>query len=187
MPLIPNSNTPFGFVPYDAEARLEYYPKSASSPAIFRGDAVAIDANGQLIAATSVAEKRIVGVAAESVASGSAAAAVAVYGNVTKALYVVQEDSVGVAMSQSLIGNIADITGFTPGSSALVAAGHSVMQLDTSTADIASVAGLLRGQMKIIMMHPIENGSYPDTTGNPRKVVIKFSPYFTLGGTTSGI
>ena len=182
--LRPDTNAPFGFMPADgATARIGYYSKLTSTPAIFAGDMLKLNSSGQVVPVTAITDVMIIGVAAESVASGSTTTC-AVYDDPDQ-LFVCQEDSVGTAMSQSLVGNVADITGFTPGTAAQVTRNRSIMQLDTSTALSAPAAG--SGPLKIVRLHEVETSGFPSAAGSPRKVVVSISPAFHYFASASGV
>jgi hypothetical protein len=182
--LRPATDAPFGFLPADGStARVNHYSKLTSTPAIFAGDLVKLNSSGQVVSATAITDVGLLGVAAESIASGSTTTC-AVYDDPAQ-LFVVQEDSVGTAMSQTLVGNVADVTGFTPGTAAQVLRNRSIMQVDTSTATALPIAGA-SGAIKIIALSGIESG-FPSAAGSPRKIVVMINPDFHLYASGSGV
>lgn len=179
-----NTDAAFGFIPADGDkARVNAYSKLTSTPAIFAGDMLKLNSSGQVVPVTAIGDLGVIGVAAESIASGSTTT-VLVYDDPNQ-LYVCQEDSVGTAMSQTLVGNVADITGFTPGTTAQATRNRSIMQLDTSTATVLPIAGT-SGLLKILALSGIESG-FPSAAGSPRKIIVSLNPDFCLLATGSGV
>jgi hypothetical protein len=181
--LKPNTDAAFGFIPADGDkARVRAYSKLTSTPAIFAGDLVKLNSSGQVVSATAIGDV-VVGVAAESIASGSTTTCL-VYDDPDQ-FFICQDDSVGTAMAQSLIGELFSVTGFTPGTTAQVTRNRSIMQLDTST-NVTSLAASALAQLRLIDLSGIESG-FPSAAGSPRKVIVSINPYLHQYSTASGV
>ena len=178
-----NTDAAFGFAPYDGVKRISQYSKLSSTAAIFAGDVVLLNSSGQVQSAATITDRAIVGVAAESIASGSTTTCM-VYDDPDQ-LFVAQDDSVGTALAQTHIGNQFSITGFTPGTAAQVTRNRSIMQVDTSTA-AAGTEGTLNQAVMVVGLHPIESG-FPSAASNPRKVIVRFNPAYHIFATSSGV
>ena len=115
----------FGLAPYTAALRVAQYVK-ASTTNIFAGNLVILDSSGEVTSLTTLggAANLVLGVAAETTLSASAGTTVMVYDHPDQ-LYVCQEDSDGTALSQTLVGNVFQVTGLTPGTAAQVTRGRS--------------------------------------------------------------
>lgn len=173
------TDAPFGLMPYSDVLRLREYSKLTSTPAIFAGDILLLNSSGQLAPITGTRDVPVIGVAARSFASGSTGV-VPVYDH-PEQLYTCQEDSVGTAMAQTNVGNMADPTGLTPGTAAQVTRNRSITQLDMST------AGVVNGMLQIVGLHEVESG-FPSASGNPRKVIVKINgAYHYFATQSSGV
>ncbi len=181
--LRPNTDAAFGFIPADGDkARVTQYEHATTDPGVFAGDAVKMTSAGQVTSVTAATDI-IVGVAAETLVTASGTAFINVYDDPDQR-FLVQEDSVGTAMSQTLIGNLFDINNFLPTTSAQVTRGRSIQQLDTSTTITSPAGG--KGQLKLVAMSGIES-SFPSASGSPRKVIVSISPFFHFYATASGV
>ena len=177
------TDAPFGLAPYTVPLRINPYVK-ATTTNFFAGDIAIMDSGGEVVPLATLggAQALIVGVAAETTVSASAGTTVQIYDHPDQ-LFVCQEDSVGTALSQSLVGNVFQFTGLTPGTAAQVTRGRSITELDTSTG-VATAIGASMAQL--IKMHPIEGTTMPTGTGDPRKVVVKFLAGSHFYATQSG-
>jgi len=176
------TDAPFGLMPHTAPLRLNTYPKAAAM-AIFRGDVVELLSTGLVGRLADVAGRNrlIIGVAAETTTTASAATSISVYDHPDQ-LYVCQEDSVGTYLQATHLGNLFSVTGLSPAASQ-EAAGVSITQMDTSTTTATITADSV---VQFIKMHGIEGTTFPTATGDPRKVVVKFIAGTLFYATQSG-
>lgn len=172
----------FGLAPYTAALRVAQYVK-ASTTDIFAGDLVILNSSGLVVSlADQAAAHLVLGVAAETTTSASAGTTVMVYDHPDQ-LYVCQEDSDGTALSQTLVGNVFQVTGLTPGTAAQVTRGRSITEVDTSTG-VATAIGA--SMLQLVKMHELEGTTMPTGTGDPRKVVVKILAGSHFYATQSG-
>lgn len=178
-----NTDAAFGLAPYSAPLRTTQYAK-ASTTDIFAGNVCILNSSGQVVSLSDLSgvNNLVVGVAAETSLSASAATTIMLYDH-PQQLYVVQDDDVGTAMAQTLVGNVFQVTGLTPGTAAQVTRGRSITQLDTSTG-VSTAVGV--SMLQLIKMHEIEGGTFPSAAGSPRKVVVKFLAGTHFYSTQSG-
>lgn len=179
--LKPNTDAPFGALPADGAQRVRHYSKASSTNAIFAGDFVTLNSSGQVQSIANLSDV-ILGVAAESVASGSTTTC-AVYDDPDQ-LFVMQDDGVGTGMSQSLIGELYQLTGLTPGTAAQVTRNRSITQVDTSTHVTSNTAA--GQQVQVVALSQIESG-FPTGAGSPMKVIVKINPFYHFYATTAGV
>ena len=181
--LKPATDAPFGLAPHTVPLRIGTYTK-ATTTNLFAGGIVILDSAGEVVplATLTGVNNLVVGVAAETTLSASAGTTVQVYDHPDQ-LFVCQEDSVGTALSQTLVGNVFQATGLTPGTAAQVTRGRSITQLDTSTG-VATAIGA--SMLQLVKMHEIEGTTMPTGTGDPRKVVVKFLAGTHFYATQSG-
>ena len=178
-----DTDAPFGLAPYTAPLRITEYTKG-STINIFNGDLVEVLSTGLVRSiATQDGAMLIVGVAAETTVSASAATTVMVYDHPDQ-LYVVQDDDVGTALAQTHVGNTFLATGLTPGTAAQVTRGRSITEMDTSSAN--ATVGVPQ-PLQFIKLHEIESGSFPSAAGSPRKCVVKVIAGYHLYATQSGV
>lgn len=147
-----NSDTPRGLkpvryisgAPYNGATNRYYIPSTDTDAAAYIGSLVKLagsaDANGIATVTSNVSTgDAVIGVvvSVEPVTSDSTiyrANSTARYVNVAddpNLLFEVQEDSVGGALAVTAVGNTADLTGFTSGSTVT---GYSSIEIDSSTA-----------------------------------------------------
>jgi hypothetical protein len=177
------TDTAFGLAPYTVPLRIGQYVK-ASTTNFFAGDIAIMDSAGEVVPLATLggAQALVVGVSAETALSASAGTSIQLYDHPDQ-LFVIQEDSDGTALSQTLVGNVFQVTGLTPGTAAQVTRGRSITELDTSTG-VATAIGA--SMIQLIKMHEIEGTTMPTGTGDQRKVVVKFLAGSHFYATQSG-
>lgn len=169
-------DTPFGAMPHGEVLRLSPYSKDASAVAIYPGDFVTLEADGGLGVATT-SQALILGVAAEYSAASTAKTDFLVYDHPDQ-LFVIQDDSDTTGMTESSIGNNADIT-VTTGNTTTLRSAH---EIDSSTAATTATLAL-----KILALHPVEARSFATTTGEWRKWIVAINSHQSKGYETVGI
>lgn len=168
------TDNPFGFMPYGRVLRASIYRKDASASAVYPGDVVVMESDGN-IAASGASTAAQIGVAAQYSAA-STAEDVLVYDHPDQ-LFTGQDDNDTTHMAETNIGNCADLVA-TTGDTTLL---HSRQEIDSSTADTTATRAL-----KIVALHPIEERGFVSAAaaGNQRKWVVKLNSHM-LGGVES--
>lgn len=140
-----NRDAPFGFRPaqtkHGGPPRLNKYEFSGEATAIYPGDLLVLEADGQVavIASTPSTEEPLLGAAANYIAASTAAGtAVYVYDDPDQ-VFIAQHD--GTA-TQAMVGDQHDITATAGDATRLI----SLMEIDTSSTTTAQI--LLLGLLK---------------------------------------
>jgi len=169
----------FGLMPYDAVLRQRRYRTDASAEKIWAGDLVALSTDGLADPIDAVTTTQILGVAANTVASGSASE-VFVYDH-PEQLFVIQDDNDTTAIASANIGNHADPINLTGNDQR----DRSLTELDSSSA-AASGTKMLR----IVGLHEIEENDFIGAAGQTngqRRWIVKISQNFHAYATGSAL
>jgi len=165
-------DAPFGAMPYGGVMRIGAYHKDASASAIYPGDFVIYEVDGAIAAAASDSTQ-IIGVAAEYSAASTAKADFLVYDHPDQ-LFMIQDDSDTTHMAATEVAaNTFLIT--TTGDTTTLRSKH---EIDSSLVNTTATM-----PVKIVELHPIEDGSYAAAAGSPRKWIVKINSHVLGGGT----
>jgi len=165
------SDNAFGLIPYDQVLRMIQYRTDASAEKIWAGDLIKLSSDGRVDPIDAVTDNRILGVAAQTVASGSATT-VMVYDHPDQ-LFVIQDDSDTTNVAETNVGNHASPINLTGSDTT----DRSLTELDSSTA-AASAAAAGDLMLRIVRLHPVEDESYASAAGSPRKWIVQINPFF---------
>lgn len=185
-----NTNTPFGFAPADGSfgraVTAGYVVSSSFGSNVFAGDLMVVTSSAGYVipyggVGTSGASN-VIGVAAHflptvtagttgQITAGAVQAANLLIYNDPDQLFVVQDNG-STALTGLVIGNVIDVSASGAGSTTL---GRSKMQLATSAVGNAASSF---GAMKVVGLHPIEQGFGSSTGGTQiqqRKWLVKIN------------
>lgn len=162
------TDAPFGAIPYDQVLRIQAYRKDASASAIYPGDLVILESDGNVAPGTATSTN-IVGVAAEYSAASTADTEVMVYDHPDQ-LFVMQDDGDTTALTETGIGlNCDSIT--TTGNTTTLRSNHEI-DADSATTVTA--------QLRIVGLHPIEflgGGTFATAAGSPRRWIVRINEH----------
>ena len=166
---IPATDSPCGFMPFDAPMSISPYVTDSSVAAIYRGDLVIAEADGALAVATTNSTA-IVGAAAQYGVVSTANNNFLVYDNVLQKFWA-QDDADTAAMAATSVGANCLIVA-TTGSTSLLTSAHEI--------DSNSAATTAANPIKIVALHPCEGFSYATSAaaGQQRKWVCVINNHF---------
>lgn len=168
-------DAPIGAVPYGPVLRIGHYRVGADAAAIYPGDFVIMESDGELgVAATN--STQIIGVAAEYNAASTADTAFAVYDHPDQ-LFMIQDDGDTTAATATAIGNnTALIT--TTGDTTLLRSKHEIDSDGIGTTSTLPV--------RILGLHPVED-AFATTTAQQRKWIVRINTHVYGGWEVTGV
>ncbi len=167
-----NTDTPFGFIPYGGSQKIGAYRKDASASALYPGDALIMEADGN-IAIADTNSTNIIGVAASYSANTTADEQFLVYDDPHQ-LFMVQDDSAGTGLTSASVGLNTRIVA-TAGSTTTL---RSLQEIDSGQATTTTAALPVR----IVGLHPIEARTFGTTTGQQKKWIVQFNKHARAQG-----
>lgn len=173
---IPATDTPMGFLPFEAPQSISPYVTDSSVAAIYRHDLVILEADGA-IGVSTTNSTGIIGAAAQYQAASTANNNFLVYDHVLQR-YVAQDDGdTGIVTATSIGANCLIVA--TTGSTSLLT---SAQEIDSSSA-----ATTAANPIKLIALAECEAFSYATTTAQQRKWVCSINNHFLAPYQQAGI